>query len=254
MSQSFRAYLILAIVNVCLLARSIAIYDNSFSVVASTIVAIFVSTIITILTSITNAEYLLLYMKIITFLVCAISIYLFLRVKSNLAQILLIFVIIGISIVSSLIVNPIRRGVGVIYDVPIVQKMEEIVNQDESLWIVEGIGYPITNLPIMVGAKTINSTNIYPNLELWEKLDGGKNKNIYNRYAHIAMDIVQEETAFELLNPDYLHVKLNVMDLSKLNIKYIVTANELENFDNESVKFDLIDSNNNLSIYQVEYK
>ena len=43
------------------------------------------------------------------------------------------------------------------------KQIQNIVEQDkEGKWIVEELGYPYINIPIMVGAPTINCTNVYP--------------------------------------------------------------------------------------------
>ncbi|HEM5084111.1 TPA: hypothetical protein U1218_002223, partial [Streptococcus suis] len=79
----------------------------------------------------------------------------------------------------------------------------------ESKWIVDSIGYPLTNIPLVAGAPTLNSTNAYPNLELWKSLDtNGQYDEIYNRYAHVIIELTNsEETVFELLHPDAFKVQ-----------------------------------------------
>lgn len=43
----------------------------------------------------------------------------------------------------------------------------------------------------MSGASVINSTNTYPDLEKWSKIDEeGKYEDVYNRYAHINVEIM----------------------------------------------------------------
>ena len=41
----------------------------------------------------------------------------------------------------------------------------------------------------MVGAKTVNSVNVYPDLDKWHVIDpNGQYEEVYNRYAHILVD------------------------------------------------------------------
>ena len=97
---------------------------------------------------------------------------------------------------------------------------------------VEG-GYPLTNVPIMAGAPTINSTNVYPNLERWRLLDkDGRHEKAYNRYAHITVDLTDEETRFELLNPDQFQLMLNYENLRTLDVKYVLSAKDYSALDN----------------------
>ena len=59
---------------------------------------------------------------------------------------------------------------------------------------------------------------------------------IYNRYAHISI-ILQDtkETSFELSSPDSFIISLNENDLITLEIKYVLTKNDLKTFDNENI-------------------
>lgn len=106
----------------------------------------------------------------------------------------------------------------------------------KDTWIVEGMGFPVINLPMMVGAPTINSTNVYPTLERWHELDPErKYDDIYNRYAHILVNIVEEEASFELIQADYFILNININYLKKLDAKYILTGNDLDNYSNEYI-------------------
>ena len=95
--------------------------------------------------------------------------YLILRKKDKLFAIFMIIIM----CISGLLVNPIRVGVDVIYEADISKAIQEIAKNDKDAnWIYEGNGYP--NILIANGAKTINSTNVYPKLETWHKIDKEK--------------------------------------------------------------------------------
>ena len=90
---------------------------------------------------------------------------------------------------------------------------------------------------MMNGAKTINSTNLYPNLKLWIKIDkNGKYENVYNRYAHIGI-ILAEKTEFRLLTTDSYEVDLTYQNLKDLGIKYYLT--DVEYSESEKNQFHL---------------
>ena len=101
------------------------------------------------------------------FIFVALSVFLFLTPMNNKNFLLLATLMLGIGIT----VNPICSGVDSVYKEPIGQKIYEIVQQEiaegkkKSLWIVESEGVTFNNVPIMFGAPTINSVNVYPVLE-----------------------------------------------------------------------------------------
>ncbi len=132
--------------------------------------------------------------------------------------------------VSGLAVNPVQKGADVILDSNLVNEIKGIREDNpDARWIVMSKDFQVENIPIMAGAKTINSTNTYPNLELWRSLDkDGKYEEIYNRFAHIHIDIKPGDTEFILNNPDDFTVKVNREGLSTLNASYILCDKEME--------------------------
>ena len=183
---------------------------------------------------------------VVTVLIIWIA-YLILRNTSDHKEKLAITLICIITI-SGLAVNPLQRGADVIYNNSIVQDVAKIRSVDsDALWIVISERSQVNNIPIMVGAKTINSTNTYPNMNTWHKIDpSGQYESIYNRYAHIHMDISENETVLTLNAPDSISVKVNQSDLEKLNVSYILSDKELT-----SPKLTNLYTNNNYYIYKV---
>ena len=180
-------------------------------------------------------------------------------------------------------VNPISKGVDVIYKMPVGQKISEIVQkeisegQKKSLWIVENDDTALNDFPIMFGAPTINSVNVYPVLERWEKfkLDEtnsiveypvkksklwenydphGKNFKGYNKYAHIIFILQNDRlTNFYFPFADNFKVFLNPDDLKKLDVKYIFSRNGgLEDFSTAQVKIQKIYEDAGSFIYKIE--
>ena len=151
--------------------------------------------------------------------------------------------------ISGLAVNPLQKGTDVIYNNDVVQHISKIKSNDsDALWIVVNDRSQIHNIPIMVGAKTINSTNTYPNMDTWHKIDpDGKYQDIYNRYAHIHADVTEWETNFVLNAPDNFTVLVNQKDLEKLNVTYILSDKPLDQYE-----FTLVSSPSNYYIYKVK--
>ena len=137
-----------------------------------------------------------------------------------------------IMVLSGSLVNPVRRGISNIYESTTLQQIREIRDADpEALWIVEGEDVPVINLPILVGARTINCTNVYPDLERWEALDGGANLAVYNRYANICIDLEDVKTAqFSLLRADCFQMTCSLSTLKQMGVRYIFTENDLSQY------------------------
>ena len=125
----------------------------------------------------------------------------------------------------------------------------------EALWAVEGVGFPCINMGIMAGAPTVNSTNVYPNLDRWEILDQkGTNEKVYNRYAHISIVLKESGNPEFLLNqPDVFTVSLTGSSLKQLGVTYLMSGREsLREYESEKIKFIKIKNVGNYSIYRIE--
>ena len=91
--------------------------------------------------------------------------------------------------------------------------------------------YLKSNYFVVNGASTINSVNIYPNLELWKKFDNeGKYEDIYNRYAHIIVKFTEEETYYEYVESycDLIKLNLSYKDFATMDVDYLSTDEELD--------------------------
>lgn len=139
------------------------------------------------------------------------------------------------ALLAGLFVNPVRKGLNSIKNSPHLLMIENVVKEDpDAIWLVEDLGLPITNFPIIAGARTVNTTNVYPALERWEAVDPqGEYRDIYNRYAHIMVyfDDDYEGEKFNLLYPDYFSVVLSYDEIKGMNVKYMFTTNDYSNDD-----------------------
>lgn len=143
---------------------------------------------------------------------------------------------------SGMTVNPIVKGVGAIYNKTLSKAIIEIEESDsDSLWLAEGEEAK-GEFIYANGAKAINGTHFYPALSTWEKIsENYDDEEIYNRYAHIKITLTTKETKFVLEHLDAFEIELNVNELEDLNIKYIVTKNDLSNILNEgNIQFEEI--------------
>lgn len=141
------------------------------------------------------------------------------------------FVLIFIALVTGLAVNPVIRTTDIIYKKPICNKFAEIREQEpDALWLGDDTGIYLNNYMLANGLRTIDSTNVYPNIELFELLLGDRaesQRQVYNRYEHMNINISDEETHITLPAPDNMLIILNYHDIEKLGIDYIVVKNDI---------------------------
>ena len=184
------------------------------------------------------------------------EIYLLFTINNKKSQYVLIGLLIPIALITGATVNPIQKGISVLTDKPVAKEVQKIVKEDpkNNLWLAEAWpDYYLAN-----GAKVVNSVNTYPNFELFktilkEKADEEEYRKIYNRYAHIYMQIIEEESTIELIQSDALIIKINPDTIKDIGVKYIISSNELEQYSNDNVKFEKIYEEQEVLIYKAIY-
>lgn len=164
--------------------------------------------------------------------------------------------LIGISLITGVTVRPIMKGLDAIYSKPIAVKLMEIVENDKNAkWLAYGGGNALQGFAVACGVPTINAVNMYPNLELWYKLDETrKYEDIYNRYAHINLNFTHDATSMEIIQGDYFTLNLSYDDIYKTDAKYILSLIKLEEEPNENLNFNLIYNNYECYIYEIIYE
>ena len=110
------------------------------------------------------------------------------------------------------------------------------------------------NAPLLAGKRCYNSTTVYPNPEKWAVLDPtGEYEDVYNRFCHVATELCQEATSFELIQTDYIKLNLSFSDLRTLNIEYLITANDYTDSRFDGMRLDLVTCTNQYNVYQIIY-
>lgn len=259
-AQAGRVVQVMGFVNLILLFRSLAVMDWRPGKAVSGAVACAGAAVVAVVNYKIYRAYGSGYPHIILLSamagVLALGIYLFLRNREGYMKGALTLFMTGIMLCMGGLVNPVQKGLDVIYDTPLMEEITAITDEDPSaLWICDSIGYPMNDYTIIGGAAAIDSINVYPDLERWRVLDpDGKYEDIYNRYAHIHIEVVQEETSFELLQmADSFRLRVNPDDLKKLDVSYILTNRDLTVLASENTKFELIQEANGYQIYKVIY-
>ncbi len=161
--------------------------------------------------------------------------------------------VIFISFTAGALVNPVDYGTDVVLENDFIHEVDSIVQKDpDAKWLVYDLAI---NYLTVVGAKTVNSVNVYPDLDKWHVIDpNGQYEEVYNRYAHILVDFQNESnTTFILKSSDLFTVNFNVNDLEKLNITYIASNKDLESLSNENVTFEKVYEKDTYKIYHLKY-
>ena len=253
-STSGRTVQVFGIINIFILIRSLYLYKPNLKIVIAIILSVLFSLFIIFVSYKYQEKYLNILMDIILFIVLFIICISFLQYRNNkLKNVFLISSSLFV-ILSSIYINPIQKGLDVIYASDLYKSIKEISSEDNGLW-VSTIGY-LCNFPIIAGAPTINSVNTYPNIELWKVLDPElKYKDIYNRYAHINVNILNNNGSninkFYLIQNDMFDINLTLDDLKKINTKYILSDINLEKY-NSSENIKLLKHINNYYIYELK--
>lgn len=220
-------------------------------------VAVILSIIILSIAIKTDVEHVMGNLKsYICGLILLVEIYLLLTINKEKSRNALITLLIPIAIITGVAVNPIQKGISVLTDKPVAKKVQEIVKNDpeNNMWLAESL----PNYFLASGAKIINSVNTYPNFELYEKVLGEKAKEeeyrkIYNRYAHIYLQVIEGESTIELVQADAITLKINPEGIKKIGVKYIVGMTPLDKFSNNEVEFEKIYDEEGMLIYKVNY-
>ena len=168
---------------------------------------------------------------------------------------LFLYIMFILSIFVVITVNPLTKGISVINNKPFAKEVQKIVKKDKNaIWISANTSIYTSNYVLANGARVINSVNFYPNLDLWKKIDTeNKYSNIYNRYAHIVINITDKKTHFYLNQGDYFTVFLNQNDICKLNTNYIATSDTgIDKYSNDKVKITKKYSEDNMSVFKVK--
>lgn len=214
------------------------------------------SVITAVIMGIVNRIILLDYLRIIdTIIIIFVFFFVgFLVWNSNYRRILTGFcvLVIGISLIVGMTVNPLQKGLKQVKENPLVVQMKQIDQEDPGIWITEYMQFPYGNIPLLAGVASLNATNVYPNVNQWAILDSNRTQEeIYNRYAHICMRLVNESASFTLNGTDMFSVDLNPHDLARLNVKYILSNRNLEQFTGIDYRFERKAQIEQFQIYKV---
>lgn len=199
-------------------------------------------------------NYMSVIQKIVMFgIIVMASICLMIDLKGK-RQTVFLLGLIAISLYTGIYIRPVIKGFDAIYSKPVAKEIKRIVENDkEAKWISQGT-VELSAFSIACGAPTVNSCNIYPNLELWKKLDpDDKYSEVYNRYAHVDVELTNQKTSFEIVYGDHIKVNLSYNDIEKTGATYLLYKGNQKPIKNEYVQFEKLYEENDISIYHMQY-
>jgi hypothetical protein len=171
---------------------------------------------------------------VMTFLIT--SVYLLIRYKFiKYTRIILALLLLGMNI-SNISVNPLTQGLSAVFENPLAKACGDIHKKDpQARWIVFGnqpwMGARWANLLKVYGIGVFNGVKFTPILkDMTSAFDSsGKDRDIYNRYAHVDVQTFIDLKDSVILRQSSLDGYLILTDpcsprLKKLNIRYILFA------------------------------
>jgi len=159
-----------------------------------------------------------------------------------------ITLLVVLTVLTGVIINPWVVGIGDLYDSDLSHKIQEIRKQDPTaVWT--GDFWVLGEYLLTQGLYSFNSVKFYPDFKVWDRIDKNhKFVDVYNRYAHINLNLVDEKTTFILNQPDLITLNLNRHDLvNDTDIKYVLAGHPLKTENN----LELLDIVGSKYIYRV---
>lgn len=249
-SPGRRALVAFGFANILLLLRSLSVMKTKFNRIISMFAAGILSIGVAFIAYRINPAYYSKSTLLVTITIFAIVFYGILTSRDKYGRIILLWSAAGVVLISGSLVNPVRKGIDDVTNLTEFKEIREITMTDpKGKWMIDGLDFPMSNFTILNGAPTINCTNTYPNLELWDSLNTkGQKRKLYNRYANFKMILADDsDTWFEYIEPDYLAVYVNTEDFYKLDTKYVYSHRDIRELNFGSYEVEKIGTN----IYKV---
>ena len=155
-----------------------------------------------------------------------------------------------IVLVAGLCVNPWQRGADALLQSSMLREVGRIAQENPGArWIADNA--TLGQACVSVGAPTINSVNVYPDLERWHALDpSGTYEENYNRFAHISFT-PGDVTSFQNPTRDTLAVTITPEDALKLGATYWLSSSDLEAWSTQQVRFELVEPIGGFKLYRI---
>lgn len=129
------------------------------------------------------------------------------------------------SLMSVVMINPLYRGLGPIYNSEVTKTIKEISTEQDVWGTVDHIY--IENLPQISDRKAVTGVSTYPSVEFWKDNTEGDQSFIYNRYAHVVITS-NDKFELELIQPDLFLVSGACTRKISLTINYLLSTTPID--------------------------
>jgi len=127
------------------------------------------------------------------------------------------------SIASVFRVNPLYKGMGVLGENAIEEKMASISGENDRWGVADDLVFE--NFPLLADRRSVTGIQIYPDVDFWRKVEGAAGDTIYNRYAHSVFNSNQTSTdLIRLSQEDTFQVKLTCGTFLQSEVDYILAT------------------------------
>ncbi len=245
-----KAFIVFGLVNLLLLFRSLSLLQAQPSRRAATALAAVLALALTAACAFTHTWFFSIPVFAACLLALAGGFFVLLRRSSG----MMCAYLTALALFMGVMVNPVQVGASPLLDNQTRQAVAAVnAENPASRWVVTGKdSSAFADLAATSGAAVINTCNVYPNLELWQKFDpSGTFDNLYNRYAHISIEITHEDSHFGDAGFDSFSLYLNPNDTDLLDVDYLLTTQDLAGFSTDEVLFERIAEVGDHAIYQV---
>jgi hypothetical protein len=169
---------------------------------------------------------------VILSLITGCAIYLMLRKKYTWFALILA----ALSILSTIRIHPLYKGTEVLTATPLSKTIQQVGAHDNGRWVFEGLY--LENIANLNGEPSISGLYSYPQFKLWKDFSSDRDKNIYNRYAHVNFIIDRDPTAtintsIVYQGEDHFSVDTEPCSnfLQENQVKYLIVHSKLEGQD-----------------------
>ena len=173
--------------------------------------------------------------------------------KKELRNILLLLMSV-VTLIGGLTVNPVLQSTDIVKEQALSKHLQEYAEKDpDAVWMVNKMSLVFSNYLVANGLDTITSTNVYPNVKLYEALfpEDIEKELIWNRYHHIEGIVTTDDTDVEKITEDSIRFEINYKDLEKIGIDYIISRVNIENKYREIDNLELVEKFDVFYIYKV---
>jgi len=134
-----------------------------------------------------------------------------------------------ISLMLSLGINPLYRGIFDLTDTAMGQDVERINAERPGTWV--GIGsYQLSSVLVETGVDSFNGVQLYPPIEMWRDVDpNGQYADVWNRYASVAWETGTGEPVLRNPQADVVIATFDsCSNFARQHVTYVMSQDPLD--------------------------